>query len=178
MVNGLTDYEYQNDCVEYLFDKTTSADSKKIITLKAPTGAGKIVILIKYVNFYLNNTGDKVAFIWLCPGKGDLEVQSREKMKELMPSIDARYLPYSMLLGFDSRSVTFVNWELVTNKKNNALKDSERKNLFDRIDNAHNDGVKFILIIDEEHLNNTKKAKDIIDKFDPIYTIRVSCFCQ
>ena len=65
MVNGLTDYEYQNDCVEYLFDKTTSADSKKIITVKAPTGAGKTVILIKYVNFYLNNTGDKVAFIWL-----------------------------------------------------------------------------------------------------------------
>lgn len=51
MVNGLTDYEYQNDCVEYLFDKTTSADSKKIITVKAPTGAGKTVILIKYVNF-------------------------------------------------------------------------------------------------------------------------------
>lgn len=160
--------------MEYLFDKTTSADSKKIITVKAPTGAGKTVILIKYVNFYLNNTGDKVAFIWPCPGKGDLEVQSREKMEELMPSIDARDLPYSMLLGFDSRSVTFVNWELVTNKKNNALKDSERKNLFDRIDDAHNDGVKFILIIDEEHLNNTKKAKDIIDKFDPIYTIRVS----
>lgn len=174
MVNGLNEYEYQNDCVEYLFDKTTSPDSKKIITVKAPTGAGKTVILIKYVNFYLNNTGDKVAFIWLCPGKGDLEVQSREKMEELMPSIDARDLPYSMLLGFDSRSVTFVNWELVTNKKNNALKDSERKNLFDRIDDAHNDGIKFILIIDEEHLNNTKKAKDIIDKFDPIYTIRVS----
>ncbi|MDE5764047.1 MAG: DEAD/DEAH box helicase family protein [Ruminococcus sp.] len=174
MVNGLNDYEYQNDCVEYLFDKTTSADSKNIITVKAPTGAGKTVILIKYVNFYLNNTGNKVAFIWLCPGKGDLEVQSREKMEELMPSIDARDLPYSMLLGFDNRSVTFVNWELVTNKKNNALKDSERKNIYDRIDEAHNDGIKFILIIDEEHLNNTKKAKDIIDRFDPIYTIRVS----
>ena len=93
MVNGLTDYEYQNDCVEYLFDKTTSADSMKIITVKAPTGADKTVILIKYVNFYLNNTGDKVAFIWLCPSKGDLEVQSREKMEELMPSIDARDLP-------------------------------------------------------------------------------------
>lgn len=174
MVNGLANYEYQNDCVEYLFDKTTSTDSKNIITVKAPTGAGKTVILIKYVNFYFNNTSDKTAFIWLCPGKGDLEVQSREKMEELMPSIDARDLPYSMLLGFDEKSVTFINWELVTNKKNHALKDGEKKNLFDRIDEAHSDGIKFILIIDEEHLNNTKKAKDIIDKFAPVFTIRVS----
>lgn len=174
MVNGLTDYEYQNDCVEYLFDKTTSINSKNIITVKAPTGAGKTVILIKYVNFYLNNTNNKIAFIWLCPGKGDLEVQSREKMEELTPNVDARDLPYSMLLGFDNRSVTFINWELVTKSKNNALKDGEKKNLFDRIDEAHNDGIQFILIIDEEHLNNTKKAKDIIDRFNPIYTIRVS----
>ena len=83
MVNGLTDYEYQNDCVEYLFDKTTSADSKKIITVKAPTGADKTVILIKYVNFYLNNTGDKVAFIWLCPSKGDLRYKAVKKWKNL-----------------------------------------------------------------------------------------------
>ena len=56
MVNGLIDYEFQDNCVDYLFDKTTSADSKKVITVKASTGAGKTVILIKYVNFYLNNT--------------------------------------------------------------------------------------------------------------------------
>lgn len=174
MVNGLTDYEYQDNCVEYLFDKTTSTNSKNIITVKAPTGAGKTVILIKYVNFYLNNTDGKTAFIWLCPGKGDLEVQSREKMEDLIPTIDARDLPYSMLCGFDERSVTFINWELVTKSKNSALKEGERKNLFDRIDEAHSDGIRFILIIDEEHLNNTKKAKDIIDRFNPIYTIRVS----
>ena len=174
MVNGLTDYEYQDDCVEYLFDKTTSTNSKNIITVKAPTGAGKTVILIKYVNFYFNNTNGKTAFIWLCPGKGDLEVQSREKMEDLIPNIDARDLLYSMLFGFAENSITFINWELVTKSKNNALKEGERKNLFDRINEAHSDGIRFILIIDEEHLNNTKKAKDIIDRFNPIYTIRVS----
>lgn len=174
MVNGLIDYEFQDNCVDYLFDKTTSADSKKVITVKASTGAGKTVILIKYVNFYLNNTNEKTAFIWLCPGKGNLEEQSREKMERLMPSIDSRDLPYSLLQGFNERSVTFINWELITNRKNNALKESEKKNLFDCIDEAHSKGIKFFLIIDEEHLNNTKKAKDIIDKFDPVYTIRVS----
>ena len=104
MVNGLIDYEFQDNCVDYLFDKTTSADSKKVITVKASTGAGKTVILIKYVNFYLNNTNEKTAFIWLCPGKGNLEEQSREKMERLMPSIDSRDLPYSLLQGFNERS--------------------------------------------------------------------------
>jgi len=137
MVNGLIDYEFQDNCVDYLFDKTTSADSKKVITVKASTGAGKTVILIKYVNFYLNNTNEKTAFIWLCPGKGNLEEQSREKMERLMPSIDSRDLPYSLLQGFNERSVTFINWELITNRKNNALKESEKKNLFDCIDEAH-----------------------------------------
>lgn len=174
MVNELNEYEYQNDCVEYLFDKTTAVNSKKIITVKAPTGAGKTIILIKYIDFFLKNTDSKTAFIWLCPGKGDLERQSLEKMEELKPSIDARDLSCSILLGFDSRSVTFVNWELVTNKKNHALKDSERQNLFSRIEQAQSEGIRFILIIDEEHLNNTKKAKDVIEAFNPMYTIRVS----
>lgn len=174
MVNGLEYYEYQEDCVDYLFDKTTSPDTKQIITVKAPTGAGKTVILIKYISTFLNNTNGKTAFIWLCPGKGDLEVQSREKMEELVPSIDARDLPYSMLLGFDDRSVTFINWELVTKKGNNVLKDSERQNLFDKIEEAHSDGIRFIIIIDEEHLNNTKKANDIIEAFKPVHKIRVS----
>ena len=55
MVNGLKDYEFQNDCVEYLIDKTTLESSKQVVTIKAPTGAGKTVILIKYVDEYLKN---------------------------------------------------------------------------------------------------------------------------
>ena len=70
MVNGLNDYEFQDNCVEYLIDKTCDAESKQVITIKAPTGAGKTVILIKYVDEYLKNTDGKTAFIWLCPGKG------------------------------------------------------------------------------------------------------------
>lgn len=80
MVNGVKDYDFQNECVEYLIDKTIDANSKRVITIKAPTGAGKTVILIKYVDEYLKNTDGKTAFIWLCPGKGDLEQQSKEWM--------------------------------------------------------------------------------------------------
>lgn len=174
MVNGLKSYEFQNNCVEYLIDKTSEVNSKKIITVKAPTGAGKTVILIKYVDQYLKNTDGKTAFIWLCPGKGDLEQQSKDSMDAVAPHIDTRNLLFSMLMGFEGGSVTFINWEQVTKKGNTALKDSERANLFEMIAAAHKDGIQFVVIIDEEHMNNTKKADDIINAFAPKNIIRVS----
>ncbi|MCM1166513.1 MAG: DEAD/DEAH box helicase family protein [Lachnospiraceae bacterium] len=178
MVNGMERYDFQDDCVEYLFDKTTASGTKQIVTVKAPTGAGKTVILIKYVDLYLKNTDGKTAFVWLCPGSGNLEEQSKERMDTLAPHIDTRSLVYSMMSGFGGRSVTFINWELVTNKKNAALKDGERKNLFDKIKEAHQDGIRFIIIIDEEHRNNTAKANDIIEAFAPEHIIRVSATAQ
>ena len=46
--------------------------------------------------------------------------------------------------------------------------------LFDRIADAHRAGMEFIIIIDEEHSNNTAKAKSIIDAFSARNIIRVS----
>lgn len=174
MVNGIKEYEFQNECVEFLIDKTAAYNSKQIITVKAPTGAGKTVILIKYIDEYLKNTDGKTAFVWLCPGKGNLEEQSKDSMEALTPQRDTRNLMYSMLSGFVGESVTFINWELVTKKGNTALKDSERANLFEKIADAHRDGIEFIVIIDEEHMNNTKKADDVISAFAAKHIIRVS----
>ena len=53
MVSKIKDYEFQAQCVEYLIDKTIETNSKQVITVKAPTGAGKTVILIKYVDQFL-----------------------------------------------------------------------------------------------------------------------------
>lgn len=174
MVNGIKDYEFQNDCVDFLIDKTAEYQSKQVITVKAPTGAGKTVILIKYIDEYLKNTDGKTAFVWLCPGKGNLEEQSKDSMDNLTPHRDTRNLMYSMLSGFEGGSVTFINWELVTKKGNTALKDSERANLFEKIAEAHKEGIEFIVIIDEEHMNNTKKADDVISAFAARHIIRVS----
>ena len=47
MVNEIKDFDFQDDCVDFLIEKTVASDSKQVITVKAPTGAGKTVILIK-----------------------------------------------------------------------------------------------------------------------------------
>ena len=123
---------------------------------------------------YLTNVSANTAFIWLCPSKGNLEEQSREKMMQFAPSIATQNLFDALLNGFAPGTTTFINWELVTKRGNTAIRDGERKNLFDRIADAHRAGVEFIVIIDEEHSNNTAKAKTIIDAFASKNIVRVS----
>jgi len=177
MVNpGLTInlFEFQEKAVIKLLDLTAKTDSKQTIVMKAPTGSGKTIVLIDYIDEYLTNVTDKTAFIWLCPGKGNLEEQSREKMLKIAPHRRTQNLFDALLNGFTPGSTTFINWELVTKKGNTAIKDSERKNMFDWIAEAHRGGTEFIVIIDEEHSNNTAKAKTIIDAFASKNIIRVS----
>lgn len=176
MVTGLTLtlFDFQEQTVLQLLDMTTDSHSKQTIVVKSPTGSGKTIILIGFVDEYLNRVNSNTAIIWLCPGKGDLEEQSRQKMRTVAPHRNTQNLFDALRNGFPAESTTFINWELVTKKDNTAIRDSERKNLYDRIAEAHRSGMDFIVIIDEEHSNNTAKAKDIIDHFSAKNIIRVS----
>ena len=176
MVTGLTLnlFDFQEQAVLKLLDLTTDSRCKQTIVVKSPTGSGKTIILIGFVDEYLNKVNSNTAIVWLCPGKGDLEEQSRQKMIKVAPHRATQNLFDALRNGFPAESTTFINWELVTKKGNTAIKDSERKNLYDRIAEAHRSGMDFIVIIDEEHSNNTAKAKDIIDHFSAKNIIRVS----
>ena len=176
MVTGLTVnlFDFQDKAVLKLLDLTADTTSKQTIVIKSPTGSGKTIILIGFVDEYLTKVKSNTAIIWLCPGKGDLEEQSRQKMNKIAPHRNTQNLFDALNKGFDAESVTFINWELVTKRGNTAIRDSERKNLFDRIADAHCKGIDFIVIIDEEHSNNTAKARSIIDAFVAKNIIRVS----
>ena len=180
MVTGLTLtlLDFQEKAVMRLLDLTTDSRSKQTIVVKSPTGSGKTIMLIGFVDEYFNKVSSNTAVIWLCPGKGDLEEQSRRKMENVAPHRTTQDLFDALRGGFPAESTTFINWELVTKKDNTAIRDSERKNLFDRIAEAHRSGMDFIVIIDEEHSNNTAKARDIIDHFSARSIIRVSATAQ
>lgn len=170
--NGLL--AFQEKCIDYLMDTILEPHSKNIIKVKAPTGAGKTILLIGFIEKYLQLVNKNTAFIWLCPGKGNLEEQSKEKMQKHLPTFNIKNLKDALLTGFEASSTTFINWELVCKEGNNALKGTEKQNLYDSIIKARNKGVSFIIIIDEEHSNNTGKAQDIIDLFRAKNIIRVS----
>ena len=168
--NGL--FDFQQKASRFLVATTLNND-KEVIVIKAPTGAGKTIILLDYIDTYLN-INRNTAFIWLCPGTGNLEEQSMKKMHKYLPKRDARTLNEALILGFEAGSTTFINWELVTKNNNKCITPSESKNLFNHIDDAKRDGIDFIIIIDEEHSNDTTRAQNLINYFRAKKIVRVS----
>ena len=171
-MQGISLKKFQIDTVNKLLD-ATSIGTKKEVLVQAPTGSGKTIILLSYIEEYFKENKNTL-FVWLTPGKGDLEEQSRKKMLKFLPHHKTQTIQDVLLQGFEEKSTAFINWETITKKGNNALKEAERKNLYERIHEAHNSGYKFIVIVDEEHLNKTVKAESIIEYMNPDYIVRVS----
>lgn len=168
-------YGFQTDAVNKLADAYYA--NKKNVILEAPTGSGKTVILIRLMDRLLGEIGHSknIAFVWLTPGAGNLEVQSWAKTAQFAKLVKPQQLADALEDDdFKPGTATFLNWELVTKEGNIALKNGDRHNLPTAIRNAKNKNIEFVLIIDEEHKNQTKKAQDIIDRFDASIIYRAS----
>lgn len=169
---GIKLKEFQKKCVEELLEQTVFGEKKEIL-LQAPTGSGKTVILLEYIDRFLLENKNYV-FVWLTPGSGELEEQSKNKMNQLLTNRTTKTLNEILTNGFEEQDTAFINWENVTKKGNTALRELEKSNLYDRIEQAQNDGIKFIVIIDEEHRNKTEKAENITNLFNCEHIVRVS----
>ncbi len=163
--------EFQLDAVKSLFEAMDKP--ARDIILKSPTGSGKTIILTYFMHQYIQSF-PKTVFVWLTPGKGNLEEQSKAKMDKYIHASQTKLLSDVMTSGFEENDSCFINWEKLTKKGNNALKDSERTNFLEHIRHALNDGLRFVIIVDESHQNNTIKADEIIQYFHTDKIIRCS----
>ena len=163
--------EFQLNAVKSLFE--AMATPARDIILKSPTGSGKTIILTYFMNQYIQSF-PKTVFVWLTPGKANLEEQSKAKMDKYIHASQTKLLSDVMTAGFEENDSCFINWEKLTKKGNNALKDSERTNFLEHIQHALNDGIRFVIIVDESHQNNTIKADEIIQYFHTDKIIRCS----
>ncbi len=147
------------------------ADNTKLI-LQAPTGSGKTVLVTKLIDDYLEENPDTV-FIWLCPGAGGLQNQSRKVFEDFTAGINT-----GDLFGFISNyrpsgGVYFINWDKINKSTNIVLRDGEDKNLLEKIIECRTACLDFFMIIDEEHLN--KKAAEMYENiFKPSHILRIS----
>ena len=143
------------------------------IVLKSPTGSGKTIILTHFMDEYIKGHA-KTVFVWLTPGKGNLEEQSKAKMDKYIHNASTKLLADIMTSGFAENDSCFINWEKLTKKGNNALKDSERTNFLEWIEKALDAGLSFKVIVDESHQNFTEKSDAIIQLFKTDKIIRCS----
>ncbi|MEH7436733.1 DEAD/DEAH box helicase family protein [Neobacillus drentensis] len=166
---GLVDFQIQavgklNESME---------DQNKEVIFKSPTGSGKTIMLTHFMSEYGKGHFGNV-FVWLTPGKGDLEEQSKEKMDKYIYNIQTKLLPDVMANGFVENDSCFINWEQIIMKGNNAMKESERANFQEHIKRAQDNGLEFTIIVDESHQNDTVKSDDILSLFKPKKIIRTS----
>ncbi len=163
--------EFQLKAVKDLFEAMD--EPNRDIILKSPTGSGKTIILTYFMHQYIQSYS-KTVFVWLTPGKGNLEEQSKEKMDKYIHASQTKLLSDVMTSGFEENDSVFINWEKLIKKGNNALKDSERTNFKEHIQHALNDGLRFVIIVDESHQNSTAKADELIQYFHTDKIIRCS----
>lgn len=171
-MNRITLANFQMKAIKELLFDTECASQREII-LKSPTGSGKTIMLTHFMDEYIKGHA-KTVFVWLTPGKGDLEEQSKDKMDKYIRNAQTKLLPDIMTGGFCENDCCFINWEKLTKKGNNALKDSERINFLEWIEKAHNDGLSFKIIVDESHMNDSIKADEIVQYFRTDKIIRCS----
>ena len=143
------------------------------VVLKSPTGSGKTLMLTYFMNDFCRSF-PKTVFVWLTPGKGNLEEQSKKKMDMYFPNANTKLIGDVMTTGFEENDCCFINWEMLTKSGNNALKEGERKNFKEHIETALENGLVFKVIVDESHQNDSIKAKEIIDLFGADKIIRAS----
>lgn len=153
--------------------KEAMESDKRDIVLKSPTGSGKTIMLTHFMDEYCKSVAN-IVFIWLTPGKGDLEEQSKAKMDKYIHNAQTKLLADVMTSGFAENDCCFINWEKLTKKGNNALKEGERKNFLEHIETAQNNGLQFKIIVDESHQNDSVKANEILEYFKTDKIIRAS----
>lgn len=163
--------EFQLNAVKSLFEAMEKPT--RDIILKSPTGSGKTIILTYFMHQYIQSFS-KTVFVWLTPGKGNLEEQSKAKMDKYIHASQTKLLSDVMTAGFEENDSCFINWEKLTKKGNNALKDSERTNFYEHIDHALSEGLHFVIVIDESHQNFTEKSDAIVQLFKTDKIIRCS----
>lgn len=163
---------FQSDAIRDLNAAMAVRGSRDII-FKSPTGSGKTIVLTHFMSEYMKDNA-RMVFVWLTPGKGGLEEQSKAKMDLYCHNASTKNLADVMTGGFAAGDAVFINWEKLTKKGSNALKDSERTNFKEWVQKAFNEGLAFKVVVDESHQNFTEKADEIVELFRADKIIRSS----
>jgi len=172
----LKDYQDKavNELVEYtkkIFGRREFGD---IIVLQSPTGSGKTVIAAKFIETIIKELlNEQLCFIWLSIGKGELHIQSKNKLDKVFGGFPKVSFVEGEFIGskdsIERNEVVVVNWEKLRNKnqegewKNKLMRDGERINFREVLINTSKK-LKIIVLIDESHVSvETDRARELLD---------------
>ena len=117
--------EYQRNAVDdliYRNKKLLERNEKgKICVFQAPTGAGKTVMIAKFIEEFIKEIPETdLCFIWVSPGKGELHIQSKNSLDKIFGGAPRVSLLENEFTGARERiirnEVVVVNWEKIRSK--------------------------------------------------------------
>ena len=167
--------DYQDKAVSQLVDHAYEAlnlhDNRHQILLKAPTGAGKTVMIASFLRqiieeINLRDYPRDLAFIWLAPNT--LHAQSFVSLEKFYADtqeircLKIEHLVQNRLIRND---LLFLNWQSVDKGGNLFIKENEKQfNLSSVVENTIGKNLELIVIIDEAHLSafTGEQAKKVL----------------
>ncbi len=161
------------------FDLISDRDKKKLV-FKAPTGAGKTLMMAEYISSLCGSDilTKNLSFIWTAPRK--LHIQSKRKLENYFSNTNVvECLNFENITDkqlFENQ-ILFLNWESINKKnKNTIIVENEKEFYLNKIlENTKEKGRSIILIIDESHHHATSElSKKLIEDINPKLTIEVS----
>lgn len=163
------EYNFQTIHVESLLTKC--ADHEELV-LSAPTGAGKTVMVAKFIDDYLDENPN-TCFLWLCPGAGGLEKQSQISFREVTSGIPDGDVYAFINESNPSGKVFFINWDKINRTSNVVLREGEHRDLMSKVLFCHTNEIDIFMLIDEEH-KYQDTANEYIGNIQPTHVLRIS----
>jgi type III restriction enzyme len=183
--------KYQEEALVNLIHSTYKLlqrpGARQALVFKAPTGAGKTVIMAEYLNKLCEELPEKLelekrkaCFVWIAPNK--LYIQSYNSLKGYFAefrSIKPVFFEDVTDGSIKPNEVLFVNWESINKEKNLMVRENEQnKTLYSYVNAARLNDTEIIVIIDEEHMfanpRTAKRANEVLQKLYPKIEVRVS----
>jgi type III restriction enzyme len=167
---------YQQKAVDQLVSKTIELlhtdGPGEVCVFQAPTGSGKTVMTAKFIEILIKELPEEdICFVWMSIGKGQLHIQSKERLEEIFQGSPRVSLIEDEFTGGRERivrnEVVVANWEKIRNKdktddwSNIIMREGEITNFRDVLEKTR-EQRKLVLIIDESHVSAaTERANEL-----------------
>lgn len=144
----------------------------EVCVFQAPTGSGKTVMTAKFIENLIKEIPDDVCFLWMSIGKGNLHLQSKERLERVFQGSPRVSLLEDEFSGGRERivrnEVVVANWEKIRNRdketgdwSNVSMREGENTNFREVLEKTR-EQRKIILIIDESHVSAaTERANEL-----------------